>query len=98
MTKTKIRNKVLDQSKKTINGPRADDYGPADLNHERIAQGWDVIAKAALKDGGKISKVHVTLMMDWVKTCRLCHKIDHEDSWVDKCGYSAIGAELSKTK
>ena len=95
---TKIRTKVLNKSNKTINGPRAKDYGPADKNHDRIAVGFDGIAKAAIENEGRITKAHVTLMMDWVKTCRLCHTIEHEDSWVDKCGYSAIGAELSKTK
>jgi len=32
--------------------------------------------------------------MDWVKTCRLLETIDHKDSWIDKCGYSALGAEF----
>jgi hypothetical protein len=33
-------------------------------------------------------------MMDWVKTARLLHNTDHDDSWIDKCGYSALGAEF----
>ena len=32
-------------------------------------------------------------MMDWVKTARLLNDLSHEDSWVDKAGYSALGAE-----
>jgi hypothetical protein len=32
-------------------------------------------------------------MMDWVKSARLIETIDHEDSWIDKAGYSALGAE-----
>jgi hypothetical protein len=33
-------------------------------------------------------------MMDWVKTARLIETIDHDDSWVDKAGYSALGGEF----
>jgi hypothetical protein len=32
--------------------------------------------------------------MDWVKTCRALKSPELEDSWIDKAGYSAIGAEL----
>jgi hypothetical protein len=33
--------------------------------------------------------------MDWVKTARLLQTISHEDSWLDKVGYSALGGEFS---
>jgi len=33
-------------------------------------------------------------MMDWMKTSRLLETIDHADSWVDKAGYTALGAEF----
>jgi hypothetical protein len=32
--------------------------------------------------------------MDWVKTSRLVESIDHEDSWIDKAGYTALGTEF----
>jgi hypothetical protein len=38
----------------------------------------------------------VALMMDWVKTARLLETIDHADSWIDKCGYSALGGSFNK--
>ena len=44
---------------------------------------------------GYLTEQHVILMMDWVKTARLLETIDHEDSWVDKIGYSALGAEFT---
>jgi hypothetical protein len=37
----------------------------------------------------------VALMMDDVKSARLCETPDHRDSWVDKAGYSACGAEVA---
>jgi len=87
------RSELLDQAKKLINGPRAKDYGDAYDNHQRIADGWNVIVNAA---EGNLTPAHVALMMDWVKTARLLETMDHEDSWIDKCGYSALGGEHTK--
>ena len=44
------REEILDTAKKTIMGPRATDYGPADENFKRIAVGWNVIVTAPLKE------------------------------------------------
>ena len=88
------RDKLLDEAKNLVNGPRAKDYGDAKDNFDRIATGWNVIVTDALNTHGKITAKHVALMMDWVKTCRLLETIDHKDSWIDKCGYSALGAEF----
>jgi hypothetical protein len=87
------RDEVLDEAKELINGPRATDYGDAYDNHSRIATGWNVIISGAMKSHGHVTPAHVALMMDWVKSARLIETIDHEDSWIDKAGYSALGAE-----
>ena len=87
------RDKVLDDAKKTINGQRAKDYGDAYDNFTRIADGWNIIIKEAQCTNGYDTPQHVALMMDWVKTARLLNDLSHEDSWVDKAGYSALGAE-----
>lgn len=92
------RDQILNQARDLINGPRAQDYGDALLNHERIAIGWDVIAKTAIQKHGKITPAHVTLMMDWVKTSRLMETIDHIDSWIDKAGYTGLGGEFALKK
>ena len=88
------RNDYLDTAKELINGNRAKDYGDAKDNFDRIATGWNVIVQDAFTTHNKITAKHVALMMDWVKTCRLLETIDHKDSWIDKCGYSALGAEF----
>jgi len=85
---------VLDAAKSLINGDRAKDYGDAYDNHARIADGWNVIIRGALTSHGYVTPSHVTLMMDWVKTSRLIETIDHEDSWIDKAGYTGLGAEF----
>lgn len=88
------RDEVLDTAKELINGQRAKDYGDAYNNHSRIADGWNIIMAGALKSHGYLTPAHVTLMMDWVKTSRLIETIGHEDSWVDKAGYTGLGAEF----
>jgi len=88
------RDDILYTAQTLINGDRAKDYGDAKLNHQRIADGWNVIAMAAFKKYGGLQPAHVALMMDWVKTSRLLETLDHEDSWVDKAAYSALGGEF----
>ena len=90
------RDEVLHEAEKLINGQRAKDYGDAYLNHNRIAVGWNEIVKGAIGSHGYLTAAHVALMMDWVKTARLLNDIRHDDSWIDKCGYSALGGEFTE--
>ena len=89
------RSSLLKSADELINGDRAKDYGDAYQNHDKIAIAWNVIAKSAIESHGRITASHVALMMDWVKTARLLNTIDHEDSWIDKAGYTALGGEFS---
>ena len=89
------REQILSKAEQLINGQRAKDYGDAYENHARIAEGWNVIMRGALSNSGYLTPSHVALMMDWLKTCRLLSTLDHEDSWVDKAGYTALGAEFA---
>jgi hypothetical protein len=90
------RDEVLDTAKELINGSRAKDYGDAYENFERIAEGWNTIIRNAMNTHGHVTPQHVALMMDWVKTARLLNDIDKADSWIDKCGYSALGGEFTE--
>ena len=89
------RDEVLDTAKELINGQRAKDYGDAFDNFERIAVGWNAIIGEALTTHGHVNAQHVALMMDWLKTARLLNDLTKADSWIDKCGYSALGSEFS---
>ena len=82
------RSDVLNVADGLINGERQDEYGPPLKNFYDIAQGWTIIFDK------EVQPYEVALAMDWVKTCRLLETIDHKDSWIDKCGYSALGAEF----
>tara|TARA_R110000751_G_scaffold64667_2_gene132732 strand:- start:72 stop:356 length:285 start_codon:yes stop_codon:yes gene_type:complete len=92
------REDILKKSAELIHGQRAKDYGEALDNFERIATGWNVIMNGALLSDGYLTAKHVALMMDWVKTARLLSNLDHDDSWIDKCGYSALGGSFPKEK
>ena len=90
------REEILKQAENLINGDRAKDYGDAFDNFGRIAAGWNAIIQEAMKTHGYVNQQHVALMMDWLKTARLLNTMDHEDSWIDKCGYVAIGGSFSE--
>lgn len=81
------RNEVLDRAETLINGDRAKEYGSAWENHLRIAAHWSVIF------GSPVSVEQVYQCMIAVKLSRLSETPDHEDSWVDICGYAALGGE-----
>jgi hypothetical protein len=85
------RDEIIENAKTLISGQRAADYGDAKDNFDRIAAGWNIIVENA---NGPITAKHVALMMDWVKTARLLETIDHNDSWIDKVGYSALGGSF----
>ena len=81
------REDILKQAEKLINGDRAKDYGDAYVNHKRIADMWSVVF------GKEVTVRQVILCMIAMKVARLVHD-SKEDSWVDVCGYAALGGEL----
>ena len=81
---------ILDKAKTLISGERAKDYGDAYLNHKRIAELWSPILD---KD---ITVEQVYACMIAVKLSRLIETPDHEDSWIDICGYAALGGEKNE--
>ena len=89
------KDEVLNKALELITGERASNYGDAVENHQRIANGWNLILTDAIKTHGMITPGHVALMMDWLKTSRLLVSMDHMDSWIDKAGYSGIGGEIA---
>jgi hypothetical protein len=82
------RDKLLDEAKNLVNGPRARDYGDAYENHERVAQLWSTI----LGQDVSVSQVYQCLMA--LKLARLIVSPTHTDSWVDIAGYASLGGEI----
>lgn len=83
------RTEILQQANDLINGPRADAYGPPQVNFRRIADLWQPIF------GMQITPAQVALALTQLKVARLIQSSDHEDSWVDAAGYIALGGELA---
>ena len=81
------RKEILNKAESLVNGPRAKEYGDAHENHARIAQMWSVLLDKPVT----IQQVYQCMVA--VKLARLIVTPDHEDSWIDICGYGALGGE-----
>ena len=81
------REEILKEAESLVNGPRAKDYGDAHENHKRIAKMWSVLLER------DVTVAQVYQCMIAVKLSRLIETPGHEDSWLDICGYSALGGE-----
>ena len=86
------RTEFLTEAENKINGERDSVYGHPLENHQRIALLWQVIL------GTEISPAEVAMCMLAVKVARLIQTPDHEDSYIDLCGYAAIAGELASIK
>lgn len=92
-----VRELALDTAKKAICGDRNLNYGEPEDNFLRIARLWNASMKNCFgEDAPQFSSWHVALFLGQVKDARLAHTPSHSDSWVDKIGYAACGAEVSK--
>ena len=81
------RDKILDKAGKLIAKDRAKIYGDALASHKRIAKLWSVILEKEVT----VSQAYQCMIA--VKLSRLIETPDHEDSWLDICGYGALGGE-----
>jgi len=86
------RDEALEEAGALLNGDRARDYGDAQENYRRIAVFWSELFRQP------VSLEQVSLAMDLLKSARLIETLTHHDSWVDKIGYSALGAEVARSK
>lgn len=86
------REEILYRAAELITGDRQADYGDLNANFGNIAAGWSVIS------GSQITSLHVALMMDWLKTCRLLNSPLHEDSIIDKAGYTGLYGEIARNE
>jgi hypothetical protein len=84
------REDILATAAKLICGDRQDAYGDARTDFTRTGKMW-----AAVLGLDKITPEQVALCMALVKVGRLCETPGHQDSWVDICGYAALGGEIA---
>jgi hypothetical protein len=65
-------------------------YGDATDNFTAVGRGW-----GAILGTDDISPATVALMMDFLKTVRCSINPTHEDSWIDKMGYTELGKRIA---
>ena len=82
------RKEILEKAEELVNGPRAEDYGDAAENFQRVADLWSPIF------GQEVTIAQVVQAMIALKVSRLINCPDHTDTWVDIAGYAALGGEL----
>ena len=87
---------VLQRGKELIRGARQQEYGPPEVNLERIAMGWNAYLLGRDKDE-PISSHDVCMMMDILKAMRMAEGY-HEDSAADKAGYVGLAQRLHDGK
>lgn len=84
------RAAILREAEALVNGPRAVEYGPAEVNMTKIGAGWSVIL------GAPVTAHDVSLCMAWLKLARITGEGQaSRDSYADAAGYVAIAAELA---
>ena len=83
-----IASAVLKRALIIVEGRRGS-YGTPKAGMGTVARLWSVILAI------RVEPWQVALCLDALKTARIIENPGHLDSWLDKCGYSAIGAELA---
>jgi hypothetical protein len=86
------REEVLMEAAKLITGDRNKTYGSPTQNFQDISDVWNVLLRAKLGEGQKITPGEVASMMAAVKLVRMIAQ-PKRDNWVDLAGYAACGLE-----
>ena len=85
------REVVLEIARSIITGDRARQYGPAQKNHQTIADLWSFFIDA------EIDAVQAATMMALLKVARMKADPKKEDNYIDAIGYLAIAYELAQS-
>ena len=85
------REVALEIARALITGDRARQYGPAQKNHQTIADLWSFYIDA------EIDAVQAATMMALVKVARMKADLKKEDNYIDAIGYLAIAYELAQS-
>ena len=84
------RVSILEQASEIITKDRAQTHGEdAENSFGKIADMWSAYL------GHPVSREDTCAMLVLVKVCRISNNPTHIDSWIDVCGYAAIGGEIS---
>lgn len=83
---------ILSTAAELVGGDRQQTYGDATEGFTRTGKLW-----ATILGVDEVTPEQVALCMAAVKISRLCHTPNHSDSWIDACGYLALGGDIAAT-
>lgn len=89
------REEILRTAEKLISVDRKESYGDLRNNFETCAHLWSAWIEGRFGVSIDLEAEDVAIMNSLIKVARLSNNITHEDSWVDICGYAALGGELA---
>ncbi|ASR86508.1 hypothetical protein SEA_CHANGELING_56 [Mycobacterium phage Changeling] len=84
---------ILTQAEEIINGQRAQDYGDALENHQRIASLWNAYLQKPTVDHNDVA-----VMMILLKIARFMENGYHQDTVVDIAGYAGVLEKMQLPK
>ena len=91
-----IREIVLDSAKAAVLGSRDVAYGSPEDNFTRIMRLWNVhLINRFGTNVPTMTQGDVAIFLGLLKDGRLAGNMSHMDSWIDKAGYAACGAEVT---
>jgi hypothetical protein len=90
------KSACLDAAKAAVCGDRALNYGTPEDNFRRIATLWNAWLQVRKDSSAPLAPWEVAIMMDLMKSARLANTPEHQDSWIDKAGYAACGADITQ--
>lgn len=82
-------DKILDQSKFLIGGPRRAAYGPPDKNFPRVATMWGAFI------GHPLTAAQVAWMLCLLKVARASEGVPSDDTATDAAAYAALAGSLN---
>jgi hypothetical protein len=94
-----IREDILMEANRLVNGARNNEYGNPIADFERTADFWTIYLQGAreAREGWPVLMPHdVAIMMILLKISRITWTPSKRDHWVDIAGYAACGADCSE--
>ena len=86
---------ILETAKHLVTKDRADQHGDALQQFGTIADLWNLyLSRRFGDDSGRIRDYDVAQMMVLMKISRDIHGEYHQDTFIDQCGYSALGGMM----
>ena len=82
---------ILNETFRTINSERQDQYGKPEDNFQIIAEFWTTYLNK--KGWGELSTLDIAHMMTLFKIARMLGQKPNRDNYRDACGYLAIAAD-----